>query len=292
MRFENSFEYAGLREMLHGRLVKPDGRSAVVAARRDPRISYCFYVPTEYRRVWKFRNLLLYIHGEGRRFQFLLNTLRPLARECGYLLVCPLFPANVLRDGNLSGYKYLKEGEIRYDELLLDIVAEFREVFAFEESRFLLGGFSGGAQFAHRFYYLYPEMLESVSIAAPGNVTLLDNDLEWPAGIGSISDVFGRQVDIDALKTVDVQLIVGDADTKVSIEPEEDDGPGHPNSNDRNRIDRLRSLHESLLGHGIDSTLDFVPELGHSFGGLAPKIIEFLQQGSLHRRSQVIPETK
>jgi pimeloyl-ACP methyl ester carboxylesterase len=281
--------------MLAGRLLKPDGRSCVVATRRDPRCSYSFYAPPNWRKRRKFQNLLVYIHGEGRRFQFLLSSLRPLARECGYVVVCPLFPANLLRDGNLSGYKYLREGEIRYDEVVLDIVSEIREVFPFKESRFLLGGFSGGGQFAHRFAYLYPEMLKAVSIAAPGNVTLLDDELEWWAGTGSIERVFGREIEREVLRKIEFQLIVGDADTEEDareVDVASEEGLLSVNTAGSNRIERLHSLHASFIRSGITANFEIVPKVGHSFVGLAPKITEFLGRSPEYQEGGEILESQ
>ena len=249
----------------------------MVAARLDQRCSYCFYCPVDVREQLPLRNLLVYIHGEGRGAQYLLNKFRLLAKECGYLLVCPLFPANILRDGNLAGYKYLSEGEIRYDDILLDIVAEVRGAFDFEESRFLLGGFSGGGQFVHRFFYLHPEVLKSVSIAAPGSVTLLDDKSDWWVGTQSISEFFGKRIDVEALRQVNIQMIVGDADARddeTVFTPDK----SYWNLAGRNRVERLKSLYKSFEANDVKATLQIIPGVGHSISGLLPYLTDFLKQ--------------
>jgi len=270
--------YVDLSDLPAHRLFRDDGRSLVVAARLDQRCSYCIYSPPRTSEDARLNNLLVYVHGEGRRFQLILNSLRSLANAKGYMIVCPLFPANILRDGNVEGYKYLREGDLHYDEVLLDIVAEVRAAFEFAEPRFLLGGFSGGAQFAHRFFYLYPEELKAVSIAAPGSVTLLDESVQWWPGVGSMERTFGRSIDVEAMKQVDLHLLIGDLDRKSGAVS---GGPsGFYWSDDwhvagMNRVERLRSLYDSYQRHGLRAEIDIVRGVGHSFMGLMPSINTF-----------------
>lgn len=222
--------------------------------------------------------MLIYIHGEGRRFQYLLQNLEELASDANYLIVCPLFPANILRDGNVEGYKYLAEEDLRYDQVLLDIVEEIRSTYIFQDDRFLLGGFSGGGQFCNRFYYLYPELIRAVSIAAPGSVTLLDETLPWWPGTGSVPSFFGREVNREALKSVDVQLLVGTHDTDnrgVRFGPSSRYWSPLANVAGSNRFERLLRLNDSLLASDIRTRLDLAPNAGHSFRDLLPFIADF-----------------
>lgn len=72
---------------------------------------------------------------------------------------------------------------VRYDSILLDMIdcvaAEWGSV---DTRTFAIVGFSGGGQFVHRFFYLYPERVHAVSIGAPGRATPLV-DKPWPEGI-------------------------------------------------------------------------------------------------------------
>lgn len=269
----------GLAEALRAGGRRWGGRSTTVAARLDPRCSYCLFVPDE-AAAGDFRNLLVYVHGEGRRFQYILNALASLAKACDYVLVCPLFPANLFGDGNIAGYKYLREGDTRYDLVLLAIVDEVREVFTFREPRFVLGGFSGGGQFCHRFAYFHPDQISALSVAAPGSVTLLDRSRSLWVGISDAEAIMGRKVDIEGLRTTRLQLVVGELDAAT------DDPLPQPISETSavtgrvagtNRVERLRSLWQSWQDNGISADLRVVPGARHDFRMLVPAISEFFE---------------
>lgn len=270
-----------LSDLMRRRRHNWSGRSTVFAARLDQRCSFCLYSPPATGKSPSFRNLLVYVHGEGRRFQYLLNVLSPLAKSCNYVIVCPLFPANILRDGNVAGYKYLREKEIRYDEILIDMIAEVRAAYNFEEDRFLMGGFSGGGQFCHRFSYFHPEMLRAISVAAPGSVTLLADDVPWWVGTGSVDEVFGRDVDVEGLKNVELQLVVGELDNEeeeVGFGPTTRHWAPLANVAGLSRVERLKALHNSLTARGIVADLEIIPKGRHNFADLLPAIEQFFER--------------
>ena len=120
--------------------------------------------------------------------------------------------------------------------------------------KFYLHGFSGGGQFAHRFFYLHPDRLAGVSIGAPGRITQLDDTPAVVAGHADLEQRFGRAIDLDALRRVPVLMVVGDDD----VETWEIDNPGESNWMDGaeetggTRIERLHTLERDFLAHGID----------------------------------------
>jgi poly(3-hydroxybutyrate) depolymerase len=255
-------------------------RSTVFASRVDQRCSYSFSSPTTLRPGATFRNMLVYIHGEGRRFQYLMQNLEALGAECNYLIVCPLFPANLFRDGNVEGYKYLEEQGLRYDHIVLDLIEELRATYVFEDDRFLLGGFSGGGQFCNRFCFQYPELLRAVSLAAPGSVTLLDPTLPWWPGIGATPEMFDRDVDIEALKSVALHLVVGTRDVDergVRFGPSNRYWSPQANVAGGNRVERLLKLDGSLRAAGILARLELAPDTGHVFRDLQPYVEDFFR---------------
>ena len=115
-----------------------------------PEQEYYLYVPRGYTptRSWP---LLVFIHGSGGNAAGYFEALKPYADPKGYILLCPTFTGDTFR--LLSG------GE---DVLLLDMIAELRSKYRLAD-RFFLGGFSAGAQFAHRFAFRYPGLLCGVA---------------------------------------------------------------------------------------------------------------------------------
>jgi poly(3-hydroxybutyrate) depolymerase len=262
----------GLERLVARRPRGWQGRSTVFATRGDRRCCGQIFSPDGLSPGSQFRNLLVFVHGDGRRFQYLLDALRPFARRAGLLLLAPLFPADLFGDGNTDGYKLLREGELRYDEILLDLVADLRDLYDFDDDRFLLGGFSGGGQFAHRFAYLHPQRLRAVSIAAPSAVTLLDEALPWWTGVADVEARLGRPVDFEGLQDLPVHLVVGEKDLAAAAGP---DRSGDPRLAGPTRVARLAALHASLAARGVAARLAVVPDAGHVFPPLLPEIEAF-----------------
>jgi pimeloyl-ACP methyl ester carboxylesterase len=161
--------------------------------------------------------------------------------------------------------------------VLLDIVDEVSERYGLDGGRFLLQGFSGGGQFAHRFFYLHPDRLAGVSIGAPGRITRLDDDQPWWLGTGGFAERFGTPIDHDALRRVPVQMVVGAED----VETWEINNPGDSNWMDgaekagRTRIERLETLRADFERHGIAVRFDVVPGVAHNGMGVLAPVREF-----------------
>jgi len=243
------------------------GATTVVALAEDPRFSYCLYIPEKGEPAK--RAVACVIHGSYRDFIAHRDQFIKFGETQNCVVIAPLFPGNVLGDGNLDGFKYMVEGDIRYDRILEAIVAQVRARYGIRQSRFGLVGFSGGAHFAHRFLLLRPELLWGVSIGAPGSVTLLDEERDWWPGIRNVREMLGIAVDPQRIGQVPIQLVVGDADLDTS---EINHRPGGrywaegANAAGATRPDRLLSLKESLATAGIPSTFDLLPDVGHEAG--------------------------
>ncbi|ANY17274.1 hypothetical protein [Bordetella pseudohinzii] len=242
------------------------GHSTIFAARTDPRFSYCMYVPPHLDQARRPMELVVIVHGTGRAFVEYRDSFSEFARWNDCIVLCPLFPVGVRGDGNRDGFKHLVEGDIRYDQVLLDIVGEVGEKFGLDVSRFGLFGFSGGGQFVNRFTLLHPQRLWGVSIGAPGSVTLLDTERDWWVGVRDMKARFGRDLDIEALRRVAVHMVVGKADLETWEITHKEGGKFYmPGANDagRNRPERLQSLKRSFEQAGVNVTLDMVDNVPH-----------------------------
>ncbi|MBE9640614.1 alpha/beta hydrolase [Salipiger mangrovisoli] len=242
------------------------GETAIFASSTDPRFHMMLYVPpaaAEGRKV----KLLVAIHGTGRTsaFEFRDGFAEfGLYNDCAIL--CPIFPMNVRGDGARSGYKYIMEGDIRYDEVVLAMVEEMAEKYGQDWSKFAMFGYSGGGHFVHRFAILHPEKLWAACIGAPGSVTLLDPDRDWWVGIRNVAETFGRPFDAAALAKVPVQMVVGSLDLEtweITHKPGATYYMEGANDAGETRPERLRSLQRSFEAAGVTVTFDEVPGVSH-----------------------------
>jgi pimeloyl-ACP methyl ester carboxylesterase len=252
------------------------GHGIVFAARSDPRFSYCTYVPPHIAQARHPMQLVVIVHGTGRAFVEYRDAFAEFARWNDCIVLCPLFPAGVLGDGNRDGFKHLREGDIRYDDVLLDMVDEVAEKFGCDFSRFMLFGYSGGGQFVNRFALLHPERLRAVSIGAPGSVTLLDADKNWWVGTRDMAERFGKGLDLEALRRVAVHMVVGKADLETWEITHQQGGKFYmPGCNDAGctRPERLATLRRSFEAAGVAVAMDVVDNVPHD--GL--KVVNIVQ---------------
>lgn len=255
------------------------GFSTIYASRSDPRFSYCTYVPPHIgSAASRPMQLVVVMHGTGRAFTEYRDAFAEFAKWNDCIVLCPLFPAGPLGDGNRDGFKQLREGTIHYDEILLDMVDEVAAKFGCDFSKFALFGYSGGGQFVNRFGYLHPERLWALSIGAPGSVTLLDAGQDWWVGVRGFEARFGKPLDLDALKAVPVHMIVGKADLETwEITHKEGGKFFMPGANDagRTRPERLETLRKSFEAAGVAATLDLVDNVPHNGLACVDKVQDF-----------------
>ncbi|UQR66678.1 alpha/beta hydrolase [Bradyrhizobium sp. C-145] len=255
------------------------GPTAIFAAKADPRFHYCLYVPPKVGDGAKV-DLLVAIHGTGRTsFLDFRDGFAEFGRWNDCAVLCPIFPVGVLGDGNRSGYKYIAEGDIRYDEIVLKMVDEVAGKYGQDWSRFAMFGFSGGGHFTHRFAILHPGKLWAASIGAPGSVTLLDPAKDWWVGIRDIKQRFGIEFDAAALARVPVQMIVGEADLEaweITHKPGGTYWMEGANEAGRTRPERLQALKASFEHAGVDVRLELVPGVSHDRMKVLGRVKDFL----------------
>jgi len=255
------------------------GPTALFASKADPRFHYCLYVPPQVGRGAKV-DLLVAVHGTTRTsFLEFRDGFAEFGRWNDVAVLCPVFPVGVRGDGARSGYKYMAEGDIRYDRVLLDMVAEVAAKYGQDWSRFAVFGFSGGGHFAHRMAILHPDKLWAASIGAPGSVTLLDPTRDWWVGVRDLKERFGIAFDREALAKVPVQMLVGDAGLEtweITHQPGSTYWMDGANDAGRTRPERLKALAESFRAAGVTVQLDLVPGVSHDRMKVLGRVKDFL----------------
>lgn len=255
------------------------GATAFWSCQADPRFSYCLYVPSgcdEARRM----PLFVCVHGSFRVAESYRDKLWQFAEREGCVVLCPLFPCGADGPDDTESYKFVYWPTIRYDRVLLSMVEEAAQRVPFESDRFLLAGYSGGGQFAHRFFYGHPRRLLGVSIGAPGVVTLLAQDKPWWVGTKGLEDLVGP-LDVAAMRTVPVQMVIGEAD----CDPEElrqrpgsvHRMPGIELTGD-NRVARLDALAANFRSHDIAVEKVVVPGVAHNGFAVLDPVEDFARR--------------
>lgn len=270
-----------------GRALYEYGPTSIYAARHDPRFPYCLYVPPGLGKTGERPELIVAMHGTGRGFTGYRDAFSAFARWNNCIILAPLFPIGVMGDGNRDGFKYMREGDLRYDEVLLAIVEEVCERYGIAFDRFGLFGYSGGGHFAHRFLLLQPHRLWGVSIGAPGSVTLLDPSRDWWVGTRDFAARFGQELDIPAMRQVAVQMVVGAADLEtweITHKPGGRNWMPDANHAGATRPERLAALRDSFEQNGISVRFDLVPNTPHDGLKVVPTVEDFFAAEIAKRR--------
>lgn len=247
----------------------------------EPRVGYRLCVPADYDPAGTSRHpLLVSLHGSMREDH--AEPFRNLVETTGAIVLAPIFPGGLAIPDDLDAYKFLRFTGFACDRLLFAMIAEVAAKYRLEGDGvpFAMFGFSGGAQFAHRFLYLHPDRLRAVSLAAPGLVTLLDDRLPWWVGTGGMADAFGTDaIDRGAIARVPVQIVVGARDddpAEITIREGAHDWMPGINDAGRTRLERATALAASLRSAGVTVHHECIPGVGHDHLALIPAATPFL----------------
>jgi pimeloyl-ACP methyl ester carboxylesterase len=240
-----------------------------LTSRRHPDQVYFLYVPKSYDGQTDFR-LLVTMHGHDRETSVRIEHFAALAEHHQYIVLGPHFPPSVR-------FQMLGIGGVRSDLRLLELVEEVAEDLSLSVDQFDLVGYSGGAQFAHRFLYLWPRRLRTVIVGAPGTVTVPSTRERWPSGVRNLARVAGARFDLSEVRRPRIMLIVGSEDVLLE---------GFNQSpwamrTGATRLGRARTLHAAWLVAGIDHEFVEVPGSAH---GLDERMVEHTSQFLLAAR--------
>jgi pimeloyl-ACP methyl ester carboxylesterase len=233
---------------------------------RDPRIEYLAHVPPA---APASAQVAVAVHGISRNASEHLELFAPHAEAAGMALVAPIFPQATF--GKYQRLAPKEPGLLRSDHALLRILDDVARTFDVDCDRVFLCGFSGGAQFAHRFAMAYPERVRSAVITAAGWYTLPTPELAYPLGIGPPPHGLGLSFDPERFLRARLQVLVGPRDVSrdwaLRKTPQLDELQG------LTRVERgqrwVAAMQDAARAIGIeapDIRFDLLPGGRHSFG--------------------------
>jgi pimeloyl-ACP methyl ester carboxylesterase len=169
----------------------------------DPRTGYLRFLP---RNPDPQRPPLVCVHGISRDAEGHLAAFTDWAEQTGTELLAPLFDRRRYR-----GYQRLKSSNRTLHpaaalDAILDETAGARPC--------LLYGFSGGAQFAHRYALVRPERVAGIALAAAGWYTFPTIAASFPYGLAPGRLPGSLVIDFRGFLQVPKCVLVGDRDVE------------------------------------------------------------------------------
>jgi pimeloyl-ACP methyl ester carboxylesterase len=232
------------------------------------RLSYFAYRPIAARAG---QPLLVFIHGYARRAGDHARALLPLCESLGCTLLAPHFTKE-----DHPRYQRLGRGHDgqRADRVLNACI---EDLVGSDASPIHLAGFSGGAQFAHRYTMAHPRRVARLIAVAAGWYTLPDSTQRYPHGLRTQRTLRGYSLNPEHFLRIPTSVLVGAEDLgsqNLRRSPDLDTRQGHT------RVERARNwvAHMRLAAreHRLPSVVDYleVPGVGHDF-------TEFVERGHL-----------
>ncbi|MCW4459846.1 S9 family peptidase [Microbacterium sp. MPKO10] len=263
--------------------------SSVVAVplESDPRFAYSLLLPAE---TDESTRLVVSVHGSKRDPLGALQAFRDLAAWHNVAVIAPHFPRLAHDSEDLLGYKMLRWGNMHYDEILFSMIAEAHQSYGTPVGRFAISGYSGGGQFVERFALFHSRRLIAAAIGAPGRVTLPTFDHPWWVGLRDTESRLGLTADLEALRRLPTQIVVGSLDVGPAVEVSRTSEIWRESMGiaGATRVDRARSLYESLQHLGAPVCLEIIPDEAHNNCPGAFEAMSYFLAGQI-RESRVQP---
>ena len=233
---------------------------------------------------------LVVVHGMTGDSRAMASALRPLAARYRK----PLFVPDFERP-RFKGYQRLAgdggplEAARALDTALSKAAAESGVDF----DRIDLAGFSGGAQFVHRYAMLFPDRVRRVVAAGAGWYTYLDPARPFPFGSAASDASGGSPVEADRFLAIPLRIMVGEDDVRRDASLRTGDAVDAQQGS--HRLSRALRWFEHLTvqarGRKLVPAVSFelLPHTGHSFrqavevGGLGERAFAYLDADEMGR---------
>jgi pimeloyl-ACP methyl ester carboxylesterase len=210
---------------------------------------------------------LVAVHGIQRGARSQAALFAEEAAKAGRVVIAPCFSSK-----RFPGYQRVIMPQ-RADLALLELLDRIGREGMCDTSRVALFGYSGGAQFAHRFALFYPHRIASLSVLSAGWYTFPD-DAPYPYGLASPKRretpwLSSMASGLDRFLELPITALVGaldctpDSNTRSNRRVDSQQGT--------HRLERCTRWHKALVAaadaRGIQprSTLHILPDCGHDF---------------------------
>lgn len=234
------------------------GRPVYRSIAGDPERSYYIFVPDDADET---SNVIVLVHGISNNAIEHIVRFAEQAKRHNAILVAPVFCKQLY-----GQYQQVvgRKRSVRADLALFDILSSVTSETGAATDKIWLFGFSGGAQFAHRFAFVHPERLASCVCVAAGWYTFPDSASKYPYGLDR-HPLAGSNFDPKRIRNVPIHVLVGSRDTlrdeSLRASPALDATQG------MHRLDRAKKWFAAMQAWGIhpSSSLTVISNAGHSF---------------------------
>jgi pimeloyl-ACP methyl ester carboxylesterase len=225
--------------------------------------------------------LLVLVHGVSTKPETLIELLAVDAAEHGRPLMTPDFDDDVFDEYQRLGSS---KAPLESARALVAALGQAFTRIGRPQAPVDLMGFSGGAQFVHRFGLFFPKMVRRLVISSPGWYTWLDEKEPYPYGVAPSAQSENLTPDVAAFLRLPKLVTVGEDDTKRDVQLR----TGRADAQGRTRLERARHWVDHVNEQaerrgGVRTRLEVLANTPHSVtravrkGGLGRKMFNFLE---------------
>ena len=208
---------------------------------------------------------IVFVHGYKRRGKEQLEQLRRISDASRRALLAPCFCAR-----QHPRYQRLGKGrdQLRADTYFNACLEDATRRHGIDTDRFVLTGFSGGAQFGHRYTMAHPQRVTRLIAIAAGWYTFPDAEVPYPHGLATVRKLRATSLNPEAFLRVPTAVLVGARDLNtVNLRC----NPGIDKQQGLTRVERARrwvlAMREATRRYRVKADIRYqeVPGIGHSF---------------------------
>jgi len=271
-------------------------RIQVRNSQSTPPCSYLLYVP---ENVNNKLPVLVCVHGISCNAKEHIEAFSEYADQLGFIIVAPVFSKVDFAGYQRFGFSKRNPGQ-RSDLALHAIMDDVGKQTGCDTNKFLLFGYSGGGQFAHRFAMAYPERIISAALGAPGWFSYPTKNAPFPRGLRGAKSALDIEFKSEKFLKVPMMVCVGEHDIRrdpaLNMQTRIDEQQG------KNRFERgqrwIEEMQENARIEGLNTRYEFLslPQSNHDFlqcvkrGQLVQQVVSFFRLEASEAHPQIDEE--